>query len=154
MDWLGEVAYMKDMSNSVLQASVALVDRYLKTRVVDRNKLQLLGITCLLVAAKTCASTARQVHILTVRESSWLTDSTYSYEDVVKWVAPAGVVWYVDIVSDSKFCIRFYCAFPCTFLCSFVSWTKKLTNHLHLRFLLVYVCLLGMLFINTLLLVV
>lgn len=27
---------------------------------------------------------ARQVHILTVRESSWLTDQTYQYEDVVR----------------------------------------------------------------------
>jgi len=86
VDWLAEVAYMKMIANRVFQSAVNLVDRYLTMRTVDRNKLQLLGITCLLIAAKTHVD-ARNVafsHILTVRESSWLTDSTYSYEDVVK----------------------------------------------------------------------
>lgn len=52
VDWLAEVAYMKDMSHQVLHAAVQYIDRYLMTRVVERAKLQLLGITCLLLAAK------------------------------------------------------------------------------------------------------
>jgi len=52
VDWLAEVAYMKDMSHQVLHAAVAYVDRYLMSRVVERTKLQLLGIACLLLAAK------------------------------------------------------------------------------------------------------
>jgi len=83
VDWLAEVAYMKDMSHQVLHAAVNYVDQYLILRVVERTKLQLLGITCLLLAAKSHYD-ARQVHILTVRESSWLTDQTYQYEDVVR----------------------------------------------------------------------
>lgn len=52
VDWLAEVAYMKDMSHQVLHAAVNYVDRYLISRVVERTKLQLLGISCLLLAAK------------------------------------------------------------------------------------------------------
>ena len=52
VDWLAEVAYMKDMSHQVIHAAVQYVDRYLTTRVIERTKLQLLGITCLLLAAK------------------------------------------------------------------------------------------------------
>lgn len=97
VDWLAEVAYMKDMSHEVLHAAVSYVDRYLMSRVVERTKLQLLGISCLLLAAKSHYD-ARQVHILTVRESSWLTDQTYQYEDVVKMMgeiigAFAGDLW-------------------------------------------------------------
>lgn len=52
IDWLAEVAYMKDMSHQVLHAAVNYVDHFLMTRVVERTKLQLLGISCLLLAAK------------------------------------------------------------------------------------------------------
>ena len=52
VDWLAEVAYMKDMSHQVLHAAVNYVDRFLMSRVMERTKLQLLGITCLLLAAK------------------------------------------------------------------------------------------------------
>ncbi|XP_057311775.1 cyclin-F-like isoform X2 [Hydractinia symbiolongicarpus] len=83
VDWIAEVAYMKDMSHQVLHAAVHYIDSFLMTRVVERTKLQLLGITCLLLAAKSHYD-PRQVHILTVRESSWLTDQTYQYEDVVR----------------------------------------------------------------------
>ncbi|XP_012556234.1 cyclin-F isoform X1 [Hydra vulgaris] len=84
VDWLAEVAYMKDMSHQVIHAAVQYVDRYLTTRVIERTKLQLLGITCLLLAAKSHYDPRPQLHILTVRESSWLTDQTYQYEDVVR----------------------------------------------------------------------
>lgn len=52
VDWLAEVAYMKDMPNNVLQAAVNFIDQYLVCRIVERAKLQLLGITCLLISAK------------------------------------------------------------------------------------------------------
>ena len=52
VDWLGEVAYMKSMTLQVLHAAVLYIDRFLTTHVIERPKLQLLGITCLLLAAK------------------------------------------------------------------------------------------------------
>jgi len=51
------------------------------SRKVQRSELQLLGITCILIAAR-----FQGKDIVTIREAAWLTDNTYKYEDVVRLV--------------------------------------------------------------------
>lgn len=52
VDWLIEVSEMKEFSSLVLHVAVDCVDRYLQSRPISRNWLQLVGITALLLAAR------------------------------------------------------------------------------------------------------
>ncbi|XP_060642187.2 cyclin-F [Anolis sagrei] len=79
VDWLVEVATMKDFSSLCLHLTVGCVDRYLKIRPVPRVSLQLLGIACMVICTRFISK-----EILTIREAVWLTDNTYKYEDLVR----------------------------------------------------------------------
>ncbi|KAM4026396.1 cyclin-F isoform 1-T1 [Anomaloglossus baeobatrachus] len=79
IDWLVEVATMKDFSSLCLHMTVGLVDRYLKLRSVPRARLQLVGIACMVICTRFISK-----DILTIREAVWLTDNTYKYEDLVR----------------------------------------------------------------------
>lgn len=79
VDWLVEVAIMKDFPSQIVHIAVNCVDQYLMRRKVQRSELQLLGITCMLIAAR-----FQGKDIVTIREAAWLTDGTYKYEEVVR----------------------------------------------------------------------
>ncbi|XP_043955916.1 cyclin-F isoform X2 [Gambusia affinis] len=79
VDWLVEVATMKDFSSQTLHVTVGCVDRYLALRSVPKARLQLLGIACMVVCTRYVSK-----DILTIREAVWLTDNTYKYEDLVR----------------------------------------------------------------------
>ncbi|XP_073713838.1 cyclin-F-like [Misgurnus anguillicaudatus] len=79
VDWLVEVATMKDFSSQVLHLTVGCVDRYLSLRSVPKAQLQLLGIACMVISTRYISK-----EILTIREAVWLTDNTYQYEDLVR----------------------------------------------------------------------
>ncbi|XP_076998222.1 cyclin-F isoform X2 [Tamandua tetradactyla] len=79
IDWLVEVATMKDFSSLCLHLTVECVDRYLRQRLVPRFQLQLLGIACMVICTRFISK-----EILTIREAVWLTDNTYKYEDLVR----------------------------------------------------------------------
>ncbi|XP_022450280.1 cyclin-F isoform X2 [Delphinapterus leucas] len=79
IDWLVEVATMKDFSSLCLHLTVECVDRYLRRRLVPRYRLQLLGIACMVMCTRFISK-----EILTIREAVWLTDNTYKYEDLVR----------------------------------------------------------------------
>jgi cyclin-A len=52
VDWLVEVAQEYRVHDDTLFLTVAYLDRFLSARHCQRSKLQLLGVTCMLVAAK------------------------------------------------------------------------------------------------------
>lgn len=79
MDWLVEVACMKEFTSLTLHMAISVVDRFLKRYKMTRTKLQLLG-----VAAMVLCSRFLGLEIITIREAAWLTDNTYKYEDVVR----------------------------------------------------------------------
>ncbi|XP_006893948.1 PREDICTED: cyclin-F [Elephantulus edwardii] len=79
IDWLVEVATMKDFTSLCLHLTVECVDRYLRQRPVPRHQLQLLGIACMVICTRFISR-----EILTIREAVWLTDNTYKYEDLVR----------------------------------------------------------------------
>lgn len=51
MDWLVEVADEFKLQAETLYLAISCVDRFLTMNVVTRDKLQLLGVTALLLAA-------------------------------------------------------------------------------------------------------
>ena len=52
MDWLVEVAGMKEFSTLTLHCAVSLVDRFLKVHIVPRSKLQLLGVAAMVICSR------------------------------------------------------------------------------------------------------
>ncbi|CAL4197721.1 unnamed protein product, partial [Meganyctiphanes norvegica] len=82
IDWLCEVANMKLHSSVVLHTATQIIEAYLSVEQVKSNQLQLIGITSLLLATRFIPGAS----ILTIREASWVTDYTYTYNDVVRTI--------------------------------------------------------------------
>lgn len=51
VDWLVEVAQEYKLLSDTLYLAVHYIDRYLSSHKLNRNKLQLLGVSCMLVAS-------------------------------------------------------------------------------------------------------
>lgn len=79
VDWLVEVAYMRHYDSLVLHLAVSIVDRFLRLYPITRVKLQLLGIAAIVLCSRYVGQ-----DIMTIREGAYLTDHTYSYEEVVR----------------------------------------------------------------------
>uniref|UniRef100_A0A7N0V832 Uncharacterized protein n=1 Tax=Kalanchoe fedtschenkoi TaxID=63787 RepID=A0A7N0V832_KALFE len=52
VDWLVDASYQHDLLSNTLHLGVSLMDRYLSLNAVSPEKLTLLGVSCILVAAK------------------------------------------------------------------------------------------------------
>ena len=78
VDWLVEVGLEYRLSSDTLFMSVAFVDRFLSLKDVKRNKLQLVGITSMLVASK-----YEEIYAPQVDEFCFITDNTYEREEVL-----------------------------------------------------------------------
>ncbi|XP_013409126.1 cyclin-F [Lingula anatina] len=79
VDWLVEVASMKDFSSLTLHVAISVVDRFISRHMMTKSKLQLLGVAAMVVCSRYLGK-----DIITIREAAWLTDNTYKYEDVVR----------------------------------------------------------------------
>eukprot|EP01120_Amphizonella_sp_Union-15-10_P001514 TRINITY_DN1164_c0_g1_i1.p1 TRINITY_DN1164_c0_g1~~TRINITY_DN1164_c0_g1_i1.p1 ORF type:complete len:362 (-),score=33.51 TRINITY_DN1164_c0_g1_i1:175-1260(-) len=73
VDWLVDVHMEYKLCPPTLHLTVNLVDRYLSRKIVTKKILQLLGITCMLVAAK-----YEEVHPPTIDDFVYITDNTYT----------------------------------------------------------------------------
>lgn len=51
VDWLVEVAEEYKLVSDTLYLTISHIDRYLSSHAVDRSKLQLLGVCCMLIAS-------------------------------------------------------------------------------------------------------
>ena len=72
------------MSDTLFLA-VSYIDRYLSTHPVMRSRLQLVGVTCLLLAAK-----YEEIYAPNIEEFCYITDNTYSRGDV-RGLTPPGL---------------------------------------------------------------
>ncbi|KAH9330317.1 hypothetical protein KI387_002425, partial [Taxus chinensis] len=79
VDWLVEVAEEYKLVPDTLYLTVSYIDRYLSKNVVNRQRLQLLGVTCMLVASKYEEICAPQVE-----EFCYITDNTYFRDEVLQ----------------------------------------------------------------------
>merc|ERR1719395_482317 len=78
VDWLVEVHLKFKLSAETLFLTVSLLDRYLKVRAVQRTKLQLVGVTCMLIAAK-----FEEIYAPEVRDFVNITDKAYSRTQIL-----------------------------------------------------------------------
>lgn len=79
VDWLVEVAEEYKLVPDTLYLTVAYIDRFLSGNVVNRQRLQLLGVSCMLIASKYEEICAPQVD-----EFCYITDNTYGREEVLE----------------------------------------------------------------------
>ncbi|XP_061352633.1 cyclin-A1-4-like [Gastrolobium bilobum] len=77
IDWLVEVAEEYRLLPDTLFLTVNYIDRYLSGNAMHRQRLQLLGVACMLIAAK-----YEEICAPKVEEFCYITDNTYSKEQV------------------------------------------------------------------------
>ncbi|KAH9714701.1 cyclin-A2-4 [Citrus sinensis] len=79
VDWLVEVSEEYKLVPDTLYMTVYLIDWFLCQNYIERQRLQLLGITCMLIASK-----YEEICAPRVEEFCFITDNTYSREEVLK----------------------------------------------------------------------
>jgi len=79
IDWLVEVHLKFKLAPSTLYLCVHLIDQYCTHNQVQRSKLQLVGITALLIACK-----YEEIYPPEVRDCVYITDHAYTREEVLE----------------------------------------------------------------------
>jgi len=79
VDWLVDVAKKYKLKSETLFLAVALVDRFLEQKVMQRQHLQLVGVTGLLIAAKFEEMCPPQV-----QDFVYVTDRAYTSDEVLR----------------------------------------------------------------------
>ncbi|KHG12484.1 CYCA2-4: Cyclin-A2-4 [Gossypium arboreum] len=79
VDWLVEVSEEYKLVPDTLYLTVYLIDWFLSQNYIERPRLQLLGITCMLIASK-----YEEICAPRVEEFCFITDNTYVREEVLK----------------------------------------------------------------------
>lgn len=79
IDWLVEVAEEYRLVPDTLYLTINYIDRYLSGNLMDRQRLQLLGVACMMIAAKYEEICAPQVE-----EFCYITDNTYLKDEVLQ----------------------------------------------------------------------
>ncbi|AES68057.2 carboxy-terminal domain cyclin [Medicago truncatula] len=79
VDWLVEVSEGYKLQANTLYLTVYLIDWFLSKNCIERERLQLLGITCMLIASK-----YEEVNAPRIEDFCFITDNTYTKEEVVK----------------------------------------------------------------------
>ncbi|CAK9136577.1 unnamed protein product [Ilex paraguariensis] len=79
IDWLVEVSEEYRLVPDTLYLTVNLIDRFLSQTYIEKQKLQLLGVTCMLIASK-----YEQVCAPSAEEFCFITDNTYTKGEVLK----------------------------------------------------------------------
>ncbi|KZV54549.1 hypothetical protein F511_01347 [Dorcoceras hygrometricum] len=90
LDWLVEVAEEYKLVSDSLYLTVSYIDRFLSTNSINRQKLQLLGVSSMLIASK-----YEEITPPHVEDFCYITDNTYTKEEVVKMEA--------DVLKSLKF---------------------------------------------------
>ncbi|XP_010271484.1 PREDICTED: putative cyclin-A3-1 isoform X2 [Nelumbo nucifera] len=79
VDWLVEVAEEYKLVPDTLYLTVSYIDRFLSSHALNRQRLQLLGVSCMLIASK-----YEEISPPHVEDFCYITDNTYTKEEVVK----------------------------------------------------------------------
>ncbi|KAK4772794.1 hypothetical protein SAY86_014569 [Trapa natans] len=79
INWLVEVSEEYSLTSDTLYITVHLIDWFLSQNFIERSRLQLLGITCMLLASK-----YEEIYAPRVDELCAMTDNTYTREEVLR----------------------------------------------------------------------
>jgi hypothetical protein len=79
IDWIIDVHYKFGFTDETLFMTVLIIDRYLTVKQITRAKLQLLGITALMIACK-----HEEIDLPKVDDFIYITDNAYVKDEVLK----------------------------------------------------------------------
>ncbi|XP_044463612.1 cyclin-A2-2-like [Mangifera indica] len=79
IDWLVEVSEEYKLVPDSLYLTVNLIDRFLSQSYIQKQRLQLLGVTCMLIASK-----YEEICAPRVEEFCFITDNTYTKREVLE----------------------------------------------------------------------
>mmetsp|Transcript_14373 Transcript_14373/g.20020 ORF Transcript_14373/g.20020 Transcript_14373/m.20020 type:complete len:370 (+) Transcript_14373:187-1296(+) len=79
VDWLVEVHLKFKLVPETLYLTVNLIDRYVERKEVSRPKLQLVGVTCLLIASK-----YEEIYPPELRDLVYICDRAYSRTEIIE----------------------------------------------------------------------
>jgi cyclin B len=79
IDWLVQVHLRFHLLQETLYLTVAIIDRFLQVQTVARNKLQLIGVTSMLIASK-----YEEMYAPEVSDFVYITDNAYTKSDIRK----------------------------------------------------------------------
>jgi hypothetical protein len=79
IDWLIEVHLKFKLVPESLYLTVNLIDRYLSKEQVNRQKLQLVGVTAMLIACK-----YEEIYPPIVKDFVYITDNAYTKEEIIE----------------------------------------------------------------------
>jgi len=78
LDWLAEVHVKFKLMPETMYLTQHLIDRFLEKKIVVRSKLQLVGVTAMLVASK-----YEEIYAPEVRDFVYITDKAYTREQIL-----------------------------------------------------------------------
>ena len=78
IDWLIEVHLKFKLVPETLYLTVNLIDRYLEIDVTSRDKLQLVGVTAMLIACK-----YEEIYPPEVKDFVYITDNAYTKQEIM-----------------------------------------------------------------------
>lgn len=141
VDWLVEVSEEYKLVPDTLYLTVNLIDRFLSKNYIEKQRLQLLGVTCMLIASK-----YEEICAPHVEEFCFITDNTYTREEVLKMESQVlnFLGFQLSVPTTKKFLRRFIQAaqtsykVPCVELEFLANYIAELTlvdysflNYLH-----------------------
>ena len=104
IDWLVEVHLKFKLVPESLYLTVNLIDRYLEREQVHRSKLQLIGVTAMLIACK-----YEEIYPPIVKDFVYITDNAYTKEEILEQerLMLVSLQFDIQITSSYRFLERF-----------------------------------------------
>ncbi|XP_024452948.2 cyclin-A2-4 isoform X2 [Populus trichocarpa] len=96
VDWLVEVSEEYKLVPDTLYLTVYLIDWFLSQNYIERHRLQLLGITCMLIASK-----YEEICPPHVEEFCFITDNTYTSIEVLKMETQVLIFFGFQIIAPT-----------------------------------------------------
>ncbi|XP_052792281.1 G2/mitotic-specific cyclin-B-like [Mya arenaria] len=79
IDWLCQVHHRFHLLQETLYLTVSIIDRFLQERPVSKNKLQLVGVTSMLIASK-----YEEMYAPEVADFVYITDNAYTKKEILE----------------------------------------------------------------------
>ncbi|KAI7757241.1 hypothetical protein M8C21_023762 [Ambrosia artemisiifolia] len=107
IDWLVEVCEEYRLGAETFYLTVTLIDRYLSKVYIEKQRLQLLGITCMLIASK-----YEEISAPRVEDFCYITDGTYTRKEVLDMEHEVldALCFNLSVATVNKFLRRFILA--------------------------------------------
>lgn len=113
VDWLVQVQHKLNFVTETLYLAVSLFDRYVSQVEVSRNRLQLVGVTALLIASK-----YEDIFPPEVKELVYICDRAYTHQDLLDME--------IEILKVLQYRVSGPTAYP--FMCRFLTMMQVETN--------------------------